>query len=142
MPAISGSFSGKVRLQAAVAVPDQSGHEMSLAEVNGVQKSRDKNWNKAAVSYWGVTDAIGGKGSQTGYFVNVHGDGDRDWGTFEGKVAAGGAGVTVEGAWQFTGGNGRFKGLTGGGLFKTAMGSDGKVDATWQGTYQLAPAKK
>jgi hypothetical protein len=81
------------------------------------------------------------KATQRGYFTHVHGEGDRDWGTFEGKVATSGAEMTVEGTWQYTGGSGKFKGLTGKGTFKTKMSSPKDVECTWQGAYELASAK-
>ena len=142
MPAISGSFSGKVKVQTALAVSDQSNHELNVAEIGGTQKSADENWNNAAINYWGTTDVVGGKGSQRGYFVNDHGQDGRDWGTFEGKVATNGAELTVEGTYQFTGGSGKFKGLTGKGTFKTKMSSPRDVEASWQGAYKLAPQKR
>jgi len=49
--------------------------------------------------------------------------------------------MTVEGTWQFTGGSGKFKGLTGGGKFKTRMTSPRDVVCTWEGAYELASAK-
>src|SRR2546427_6390902 len=115
MPAMTGSFSGNVKLQTAIAVSDQSNHELNMAEITGTQKCTDERWNNAQITYWGITDSIEGKGSQHGYFVQVHDGGDRDWGTFEGKVATNGAEITVEGKWQFNGGSGKFKGLTGNG---------------------------
>jgi hypothetical protein len=141
MPAVSGSFSGNVKVQTALAVSDQSNHELNVAEIGGTQKSTDENWNNAVITYWGITDIVEGKGSQHGYFVNDHGESGRDWGTFEGRVATNGGEVTVEGKWQFTGGSGKFKGLIGDGIFKTTMSSARDVVATWQGTYQLASAK-
>jgi hypothetical protein len=141
MPAVSGSFSGNVKVQTALAVSDQSNHELNVAEIDGTQKSTDEKWNDAQITYWGVTDIVDGKGSQRGYFVNDHGESGRDWGTFEGKVATNGAKITVAGKYQFIGGSGKFKGLTGGGNFETTMSSPREVVATWQGTYQLASAK-
>ncbi len=38
MPAMSGSFLGSVRVQTAVALTDQSNHELNLAEIGGTQK--------------------------------------------------------------------------------------------------------
>src|ERR1700680_2936549 len=71
MPAITGSFSGNVNVQAALAVSDQSNHELGVAEIHCTQKSSDEKWNKAQMTYWGVTDVVDGKGSQRGNFVNV-----------------------------------------------------------------------
>ena len=141
MPAISGSFSGSVKVQTAVALSDQSNHELSLAEISGTQKSSDERWNNAAITYWGITDLVGGRGSQRGYFAHVHAKDGRDWGTFEGSITTSGAEITVEGTWQYTGGDGKFQGLTGKGTFKTKMTSPRTVEASWQGTYELATTK-
>ena len=141
MPAMSGSFTGSVKLQTAVTLSDQSKHELNLAEIGGTQKASDEKWNNATITYWGFTDVVEGKGSQRGYFTQVHTEGDRDWGTFEGKVVTSSGQITVEGTWQFSGGSGKFKGLSGNGTFKTKMSSPSQVEATWQGTYELASAK-
>ncbi|MFN2500240.1 MAG: hypothetical protein ABR557_14250 [Pyrinomonadaceae bacterium] len=82
-----------------------------------------------------------GEGSQTGYFNNVHRDGGRDFGTFEGKVSAAGGTMTVEGTFKFTGGDGQYRGMTGGGTFKTVAKSETEVEATWNGAYELAKAQ-
>ena len=141
MPAMNGSFSGKVSQQMALALSDQPNHELSLAEITGTQKSSDEGWNDSVITYWGTTDAVEGKGTQRGYFVNVHREGDRDWGTFEGKVAASGGATTVEGTFHFTGGSGKYNGVSGGGAFQTKMSLPTDVACTWRGTYELASAK-
>jgi len=141
MPAMTGSFSGSVRGQTSISLPDRPSHTLDLAEITGRQKSSDERWNNASITYWGFTDIIEGKGTQRGYFVNSHGGEDRDWGTFEGKVATISGQITVEGTWQFTGGSGKFSGLAGNGTFKTRLTSPTDVEASWQGTYELAGAK-
>ena len=80
---------------------------------------------------------IAGIGPQRGYFVNEHADGDRDFGTFEGKIVTAGGEVTIEGIWKYTGGTGNFQGLTGGGTYKGRMTSATEVENTWEGTYEL-----
>jgi hypothetical protein len=35
MPAVSGSFSGNVKVQTAIALSDQMNHELNLAEIRG-----------------------------------------------------------------------------------------------------------
>ena len=141
MPTMSGSFSGSARMQTSVSLPDPPAHELALAEITGTQKSSDEKWNNSAITYWGFTDLAGGSGTQRGYFVNNHGEAGRDWGTFEGKVAVSGNAVTVEGNWEFTGGSGKFSGLTGNGTFKTVASSPTDAQGTWQGAYELAIAK-
>jgi hypothetical protein len=141
MPFIKGSFSGTITKQSAMSLADQENHEMSIAEVSGAQESADPLWNKSKVTYWAVTDMQGGKGTQSGYFNNVHGDKGRDCGTFEGKATVAGNKITVEGTYKFTGGDGEFRGLTGGGTFKTVLKSETEVECSWEGKYALAKAQ-
>ncbi len=141
MTSITGSFSGKITQQSALPLADQPNHQLSIAEISGTQKSPDPLWNKSKITYWGVTDLLNGKGSQHGYFNNVHPDGGRDFGTFEGQVTTAGGGMTVEGTFKFTGGDGDYRGITGGGKFKTLMKSETELEATWDGNYELAKAQ-
>ncbi len=141
MPSITGSFSGRITNHSAMPLADQPNHELSIAEVSGTQKSADPLWNNASITYWGFTDLLDGKGTQRGYYNNVHTDKGRDWGTFEAKVTAVGGAMTVEGTWKFAGGDGEYRGITGGGKFKTVMKSETEVEATWDGIYELAKAQ-
>lgn len=141
MPELSGSFSGSVGLLSDVAVTDQANHRVGLAEISGSQKSPDPLWDNSTITYWGVTDMVGAQGTQHGYYVNTHTDGDKDIGTFEGKVSMAGGQLAVEGSFKITGGSGKLKGITGGGKFKTKMKSPTELDCTWQGNYELAGAK-
>ena len=135
MSSITGSFSGKITRQFGIPLTDQPSHVMSIAEVSGPL------WNNSNITYWGVTDLLDGKGSQRGYFNNVHADEGRDWGTFEGQVTTAGGAMTVEGTFKFAGGDGAYRGLTGGGTFKTVMKSETELEASWDGNYELAKAQ-
>ena len=141
MPSISGSFTGKITQQFGMPLDDQPNHLLAIAEVKGTQKSPDPLWNDSKISYWGVNDLLAGEGSQTGYFITVHPDGGRDFGTFEGKVTSAGGVMTVEGTFVFTGGDGQYRGITGSGTFKTIAKSETELEATWNGAYELAKAQ-
>jgi hypothetical protein len=141
MPPITGSFSGRITTQSALPLTDQPNHQLSIAEVSGTQKSADPLWNNSKITYWGVTDLLDGKGSQRGYFNNSHADDGRDFGTFEGQVTTAGGAMTVEGTYKFTGGDGEYRGITGGGKFKTVMKSETELEASWEGNYELAKAQ-
>jgi hypothetical protein len=141
MPAFSGSFSGIVRGQSTVTALDQANHILGLAGISGTQKTTDEKWNNSSITYWGISDIVGGNGTQHGYFVDDHGAAGRDFGTFEGKVTTADGQLTVEGNWKYTGGTGEFSGLTGGGTFTTRMTSPTEVQATWQGAYELGTVK-
>ena len=138
MPNYSGSFAGKVGSQAVVALRDQADHQLSVAEISGRQNCTDEQWNDAQLTYWGLTDLTAGHGTQRGYWVNEHANGDRDWGTFEGRVTVTGGQVAIEGRFQNKGGTGRFTGISGGGTFKGSFSSPAEVSVRWEGTYKLA----
>jgi len=138
MPNIIGSFSGRVISQATFSLHDASDHDMNLMQVSGLQKSSDPDWNNARITYWGTADLLTGSGPQRGYFVNEHADGDRDLGTFEGKITTVGGQVTLEGNWKYTGGTGKFSGITGSGTYKGRAISLVEFENSWEGTYQLA----
>jgi hypothetical protein len=140
MPSITGSFTGKITKQSGMPLSDLPNHELSLAEVSATQKSADPLWNNSAVTYWGVTDVHDGKGTQTGYYNNLHGDKGREWGTFEGKVKVESGKITVEGTYKCAGGDGDFRGVTGSGKFKSVFTSTTEVECTWEGKYALAKA--
>ncbi len=141
MPSITGTFSGKITKHSAIPLADQHNHEMSIAEVSGTQKSADRLWNNSTITYWGVTDLLDGKGSQHGYYNNVHADKGRDWGTFEGKATVVGGGIVVEGTYKFAGGDGQYRGVTGSGKFRTVMKSETEIEFSWEGKYALAKAQ-
>ena len=141
MPNFSGSFSGTIRTQTVLSVPDKPDHFLGLAEVSGTQNSTDPKWNNSTINYWATTDAIGTQGIQRGYFVNEHGSAGSDRGTFEGNVSVVAGLPVVEGKWQYSGGEGSFAGISGGGTFKTKLTSPTTLEATWEGSYELAGAR-
>jgi hypothetical protein len=138
---ITGSFSGMVRTQAAVALLHEENHALTLVEVAGTEKSPDPLWNGARITYWGTGDLVNGNGPQKGYWCNERDGGDRDWGTFEGKITTSGQQVTMEGTFKFTGGTGKFKGISGSGKYKGQFPSATSVVNDWEGEYTLASAK-
>ncbi len=141
MPNITGSFSGQFNTQTLFSLRDQPNHQLQAAEVAGVQKSSDPDWNDTRMTYWGTTDVHSGSGTQRGYFINERPNGDRDWGTFEGTVATAGAAATLEGTYTYSGGSGKFNGITGKGTYRGRMTSPTQVEMDWKGTYRLAGAR-
>jgi hypothetical protein len=137
MPNFSGSFVGRANAQAAMALKDAPNHELGLVAISGPQTVSDPLWNGATVSYWGMADLVSGSGSQKGYFINQHANGDTDQGTFEGTITTAGGAVTLGGTWKYSVGTGAFTGLTGGGTYSGRMTSPIEVDMQWEGSYQL-----
>lgn len=141
MPNISGSFSAYITAETTLFPDDQPNHLVQLAELHATQKSPDPEWNDARLSYCGVTDLVSGTGMQQGYYVNEHADGDRDCGTFEGRVRSDGGQVIVEGTFTITSGTGKYKGIRGNGTFKARQLSPTEVEMNWTGAYEIAAAR-
>ena len=138
MTEFSGFFSGRVRVLTTLSAADIPGHELQTVEITGSQNSTDANWNGARVTFWGVSDLILGNGTQRGYFVNERADGSRDWGTFEGKVAASQDGTTIEGTFRLSDGTGKLARASGRGTYKTYLTSPTELECRWHGRYELA----
>jgi hypothetical protein len=138
MPSISGSFSAHVTAETTLFPDDQPNHQLQIAEIHTTQKSPDPNWNNSQLIYHGVTDLVAGTGTQHGYYVNEHADGDRDCGTFEGNVTMAGEQATIDGTFTFTSGTGKFKGIHGDGNFKGRQISPTEIEMNWTGTYEVA----
>lgn len=141
MTEMSGSFSGEARVQSAVSLSDIPGHQIQVAEITGSQRSTDQNWNHAGLTYWGIADLVNGNGTQRGYYVNERADGDRDCGTFEGRVTTIQGQTTLEGTWQTVTGTGKFTGVKAGGTYQGRMTLPGEIEMTWEGHYELAASK-
>jgi hypothetical protein len=142
MPKITGSFIGRANWQTTIPQRDVASHEVSVVEIDGMQKSEDPHWNNARVIYWGLGDFIAGNGMQRGCYTNQAADGDCDRGTFEGKVTTTGDKTVIEGTWTMTGGTGKFNGATGGGPFRSRMLSANEVECTWEGEYQTVQTSR
>jgi hypothetical protein len=138
----TGSIAGKITQRSALTLTDQPNHVLSMGEVHGPQRSSDPLWNNATITYWGITDLVNGKGTQHGYFDNDHGEAGHDWGTFVGKVTTVGGRMIIEGRFEFAGGNGKYRGITGGGTFKTVMKSETELECAWDAKYALAAKSK
>ena len=144
MPNYSGSFTAKVTSQSFLGLsehgPGQSYQQLVLTQITGPQQSADPMWNDAQLTYWSVADLMNGSGHQEGYWVNQHADGDRDWGTFEGRVISHVSQVYTEGTFKTTGGTGKFAGITGTGTYKGTFSSPTELHGSWAGSYQLGAA--
>lgn len=141
MAKISGTFTGRARVNTSAAIPDTANHELSLAEVEGPQKCSDPLFADARITYWGTADLVAGSGPQRGYWINHRPSGDTDWGTYEGKITTSGGQTTMEGTYKWTGGTGKLKGISGGGKYKGRFPSPTEVINDWEGEYEIAQAK-
>jgi hypothetical protein len=138
MPSISGSFTGHAAAQSSMSVSDAAHHELNLMQITAMQRSTDPDWDNCHMCYWGAADLHEGNGMQRGYFTTYHSGGDRDFGTFEGRITTIANQMTIEGTWKFTSGTGKYEGLAGNGTFKGRMTAPGVFEDTWEGNYELA----
>src|SRR5689334_6558848 len=132
-----GAYSGRMQSHAVSIVPDQPGHEVGVTVISGFQTSADGHWDGAKMTYWGLSDTVGGNGRQHGYFRNEHKTGEQTYGTFDARVTTTGTEVVVEGQWQFSGGTGRYAKVSGSGPFTAKLTSPTDVEMTWEGNYEL-----
>ena len=137
MPNMTGHFTGKITTQTIFSLHDTADHDLSIMEVTAIQNASDDNFNNAKLTYWGTADLIRGSGQQRGYFVEDHPNGNRDHGTFEGKLSFANGQATIEGTYKYTNGTGKFNGVSGGGEFKGRLISPTEIDMSWEGSYQL-----
>jgi hypothetical protein len=142
----TGKF-GPIVSQAILLPSDAPKHEVTL--VNRVQtwNSADPDWNNVAVTQFVFADYIGGTGYHRGYNVNVHPGGDRTFLSYEGRTTRttnpdGSWEAKFEGTMRFTGGTGRFQGITGDGAYVgKGSASSGPVATSasfeWSAEYSL-----
>jgi hypothetical protein len=103
--------------------------ESDTGYLTAAQPDNPLNMNSQNCSGTTITDADGKTGTGSGYCVSFDSDGDAAWTWFKGELDSG--------TWGFIDGTGKFKGVEGGGTWKTKQRSpDGKFINTWEGTWQ------
>lgn len=90
-----------------------------------------------------TSDSSSTKVHLSGYHVSNMANGDKIFVRFSGTETEGKAGkpATSGGTWSYTGGTGKFKGITGRGTYKGKTDVDGNIVSDVEGEYTL-PAKK
>ena len=116
---------------------DDLSHEISFMR----RLDRDKNdqFGDGQASIINISDLVAGSGQHRGYRTVTSPNGDQAFAAYEGTtqaVAKGGAEGTFQGKWRYTGGTGRFKGVTGGGTY-TGEFTPTSLTYQYQGEYQL-----
>jgi hypothetical protein len=129
----------------SIEVADRAGHTISLAkfactwtkpmEIEGVQT---KDGTDVATD-----DGSGTRFHGSGYHVSNMANGDKIFVRFSGTdtMTKDGKPAGNEGTWSYTGGTGKFKGITGKGTYKGKADADGNMVTEVEGEYAL-PAKK
>lgn len=137
---------GKPEKQESIEVGDRPGHMLMMMQVSCAWTMPIEMAGVKAKSYTGslVSDVSGQKATDRGYVVVTMENGDKAFVrinqgmsmmTKDGKPQSG------EGTWMYTGGTGKFKGLTGKGTYKSKAASDGSVEDSVEGEYSLPAGK-
>ena len=147
---VSGTAKFGPTLSQTMLLPgDAPKHEVML--VNRIQfwNSANPDWNNVEVTQFSYTDYTAGTGYHSGYNVNVHPGGDRTFLSYEGRTTRttnpdGSWEAKFEGKLRFTGGTGKFQGITGQGSYlgkASAPGGPTAAAATfeWQAEYSVPP---
>ena len=127
--------------QTMMSVGDKPGHEAGLIRHLELDNSADPDFNNIEYDVVETIDYIAGNGTHRGYRVSTAAGGNNVYSAYEGttKVAVRPGAVpdiTFEGKWWFTGGTGKFQGVTGGGNYKGQATPSG-VTWEWQGEYEV-----
>ena len=137
MPNFTGQLKGTSSVQTIASLNDTAGHQLMLRAGTAHQTCSDPHFNNTRHSSWSTADVTNGNGHERGYFMNEHANGDREGGTYEGKVSTKNDKVSFEGTWKYTHGTGQFAGISVNGTFKGHMTSPTETEVTFEGNYQL-----
>jgi hypothetical protein len=101
---------------------DRPGHEVATGSRIDTNNNSDPLFGIGQAMLTGVSDIVAGNGTGRGDSVITHPSGDKTFLSYEGttNTASSGASpeVTFQGTWRYTGGTGKFAGITGNGTYK------------------------
>ncbi len=138
---ISGTGRAVAVLSETKMLPgDDPRHEITLVRRLEADKG---TLGETQVSTTSVSDYVAGTGTHRGHRVSVFPDGDKAFSAYEGQTKTilkpgGPPEITFAGKWWFTGGTGKWKGITGNGTYK---GEATPAGMTWEyeGGYEVRP---
>lgn len=136
---VSGKMTGKVIKQENAEVGDVEGHMLQLGVSQGT--STGTAMDGAQFENCTFVDLVKGNGMHQGYSTFTL-NGDKWVSKFEGKVtttmsADGKPNTTFEGTFTFTGGEGKYKNIKGGGKYKGKYLSETDWETEWEGYYDV-----
>lgn len=120
---------------------DDPKHEVTM--VRRTDAERSDAFGEAHVTVISINDLVAGTGTHRGWRTATLQDGDKIFAAYEGKTRTtpkpgGPPEVTFEGKYWFTGGTGKWKGITGGGTYKGGL-EGGSVSYQYEGEYEVKP---
>ena len=131
---VTGSGQGFYVPKSAATYKLADGRSVQQAADGGyltsAQPDNPLNMNSQDCDGTNVVSTDGKTGTGSGYCVNFDKDGDAAWMWWRGDLDGG--------TWGWIEGTGKFKGVDGGGTWKTKQRApDGKFINTWEGTWQM-----
>jgi hypothetical protein len=134
---ISGKMTAKITKKENVDVGDAEGHMMQLSVSQGTNAGDVMDGAQFENSTF--SDLTKGNGMHTGYGTWTL-NGDKWTLKFDGKVtttmsADGKPNTTFEGTFTFTGGEGKYENIKGGGTYKGRSISETDWETEWEGAY-------
>ncbi len=138
---VTGKMAG-IQSQTTLFPGDSPVHQMIFVSRADVFSSADADWNNAQSKVSGFADMTAGTGPQSGYHAITHPGGDQTFTAYQGMgkrtTNADGSWVSnFDGKFRFVGGTGKFKGITGGGLY-TGKGTPTSVEYEFTAEYTAA----
>jgi hypothetical protein len=121
---------------------DKQGHEVTMVRRMDTITYSDPIFGSGQAVVLAISDyVVGSGGPHRGYFAIKHPSGDSTFTAYEGASKAtpkqtGPPDITFEGKWQYTGGTGRFEGISGGGTYKGGSTPAGPT-YEFEGQYTL-----
>jgi hypothetical protein len=117
---------------------DDASHEVRF--MRRLDRDQSDQFGSGQASIINTADATAGSGTDRGYRTVTLSNGDQAFAAYEGtsKSVAKSTGPegTFQGKWWYTGGTGKFKGITGGGTY-TGEFTPTSLSYQYQGEYQL-----
>jgi len=131
---------GPVISQTVASPGNTPNHQIVLRVVTNMGTSTDPDLGNFEQTAYELVDEVAGSGTHRGYGNNLHKNGDRTYGQFEGTHKTtvkedGSWEATWEGTWKFVGGTGKFKNIKGGGTYKGKATPTGGT-TTWEGEVE------
>ena len=120
---------------------DDPNHAIKLARMSFAYTSDDPLIGNFKSSVVEVSDYTAGNGMHRGWETGLHDNGDKLFFVYDGVTKTvlktdRAPDITFEGRWRYTGGTGRFAGITGEGTYKGQVGPAG-VAWQWSGEYEI-----
>jgi hypothetical protein len=140
---VSGTMTSAITRVERITVGDTPGHVVYLSEYEGVNLNSGEHvfLDNAKVINASFGDLVRGNGRHFGYITLMDKEGTLH-GKWEGKITTtvssdGDSVMTFEGTYEYTGGDGAYENIAGGGTYTGKFISEIIYQVDWEGEYYL-----